>query len=43
VKILFLTVGRVFLRSGISAQKHATMPEFRPVTSAEIRESDRIT
>jgi lipopolysaccharide/colanic/teichoic acid biosynthesis glycosyltransferase len=30
LKILFLTVGKVLKRSGISAQGEATMPEFRP-------------
>ena len=29
VKILFLTVGKVFARHGVSAEGHATMPEFK--------------
>jgi len=30
LKILFMTVGQVLFRKGISASDHATMPEFRP-------------
>ena len=40
VKILFLTVGQVFVRHGISAQDHATMPEFKPANSAEIHQNN---
>jgi sugar transferase EpsL len=38
VKILFLTVGQVLGRRGISAQSHATMPEFRAAITAETHE-----
>jgi lipopolysaccharide/colanic/teichoic acid biosynthesis glycosyltransferase len=30
LKILFMTVGQVLFRKGISASDHATMPEFKP-------------
>jgi lipopolysaccharide/colanic/teichoic acid biosynthesis glycosyltransferase len=30
LKILFLTIGQVVARRGVSAAEHATMPEFRP-------------
>jgi sugar transferase EpsL len=31
IKIIFLTVIKVFKREGISAQGEATMPEFNPM------------
>jgi lipopolysaccharide/colanic/teichoic acid biosynthesis glycosyltransferase len=40
VKILILTVEKVFVRHGISAQDHATMPEFNPTGSAEIHQNN---
>lgn len=35
IKILLLTLKSVFLRSGIEAEGHATMPEFKPTTNQE--------
>jgi lipopolysaccharide/colanic/teichoic acid biosynthesis glycosyltransferase len=40
VKILFLTVGQVLARRGISALDHATMPEFKPDNQSEVRPKD---
>jgi lipopolysaccharide/colanic/teichoic acid biosynthesis glycosyltransferase len=39
MKILFRTVGQVFARHGISAQNHATMPEFKPANSTGIHQN----